>query len=236
MKVLGLLTGRGNNTLKDKNIIDINGKPTLWYIANSGIKSNIFDYTYCSSDDDNILKIANEIGYLPIKRPDELAKPNSQHIDTIKHALNYLKEKNICPDIIVVLLANNVTVSSKWIKDCVNIMKQKKCSAVVPVIKDNDHHPLRAKYINDLGQLVSYEINNFEANSSNRQDLVANYFLSHNFWVLNVESIKKGEVGTGPWPFMGTDVIPYVIDESIDIHTIKDVEIAKEWLKNNYED
>jgi CMP-N-acetylneuraminic acid synthetase len=38
VKVTALLTGRGNNTLKDKNILDVLGKPVLYYIANSARK------------------------------------------------------------------------------------------------------------------------------------------------------------------------------------------------------
>ena len=43
MSVCALLTGRGNNTLKDKNILDILGKPVLYYPANAGAKSLFID-------------------------------------------------------------------------------------------------------------------------------------------------------------------------------------------------
>ena len=33
MKTIALLTGRGNNTLKDKNILDILGHPVMYYPA-----------------------------------------------------------------------------------------------------------------------------------------------------------------------------------------------------------
>ena len=39
MKVNVLLTGRGNNTLRDKNILDVLGKPVMYYIANSCAKA-----------------------------------------------------------------------------------------------------------------------------------------------------------------------------------------------------
>lgn len=35
MKVTALLTGRGNNTLKDKNILDVLGHPVLYYPAHA---------------------------------------------------------------------------------------------------------------------------------------------------------------------------------------------------------
>ena len=40
-KVIALLTGRGNNTLTDKNVRDILGQPVLYYTANAAKKSDI---------------------------------------------------------------------------------------------------------------------------------------------------------------------------------------------------
>ena len=48
MKVTALLTGRGNNTLKDKNVLDILGKPVLYYPANAGNCSKYVTAKYCS--------------------------------------------------------------------------------------------------------------------------------------------------------------------------------------------
>lgn len=237
MKVTALLTGRGNNTLRDKNILDVLGHPVLYYPANSGIKSSAVDSWYCSSDDDKILSAAEEIGYKRIVRPAELALPSAQHVDCIIHGLNEIRKHESLPDILVVLLANNVTVKSEWITDCVNMMKNDmSVTAVVPVYKDNDHHPLRAKSMNSDGTLSMYEKNVVGNISTNRQDLPSCYFLSHNFWVLNVDNLLNGNDGQQPWRFMGNKILPYEISESIDIHTEIDLIIAKEWISSNYSD
>ena len=148
MKVTALLTGRGNNTLKDKNILDVLGNPVLYYPANAGKKSPAIDSWYCSSDDEKILSIAEKIGYIPIVRPLELALPTAQHIDCILHALKVMENQYELPDIVVVILANNVTIKSEWITDCVEMMKKDmSITAVVPVYQDNDHHPCLCKHI-----------------------------------------------------------------------------------------
>lgn len=237
MKTIALLTGRGNNTLKDKNILDILGQPVLYYPANAAIKANSIDDYYCSSDDKKILDIASTIGYKPIVRPDKLALPTAQHLDCILHALNIMKMENNMPDILVVVLANNVTIKSIWIDECVEIMKNNKTvSAVVPVYEDNDHHPLRAKSLNSDGTLSMYEKNIKGKISTNRQDLPKCLFLSHNFWVLRTDYLLSGKEGQQPWGFMGENIIPYEIDESIDIHKEIDLYVAKEWIKENYID
>ena len=239
MKVYGLLTGRGNNTLKDKNVLDLLGKPVLYYPANAAQKSDCLDKLYCSSDDEKILREAEKLGHEPIVRPIELALPTSQHIDCIMHALKVMEERNgDLPDILVVTLANNVTIKSEWIDQSVKMMQEDmSISAVVPVYEDNDHHPLRAKTVDGNNRLQMYEKGVTGKISTNRQDLPTCYFLSHNFWTLNVKKLleSKGE-GQQPWGFMGNNIAYIEIDESIDIHKEVDLVIAKAWLEENYTD
>lgn len=237
MKTVALLTGRGNNTLKDKNILDILGKPVLYYPANAGKKAACINSWYCSSDDEKILHLAKMQGYQSIVRPPELAASSAQHIDCIIHGLKEIEKREEMPDILVVILANNVTITSSWISECVNIMKENmSITAVVPVYEDNDHHPLRAKTLNEDGTLSMYEKGITGKISTNRQDLPECLFLSHNFWVLNTSFLLSGQDGQPPWGFMGNKIIPYKIKESIDIHSEIDLYIAKEWIKKNYMD
>lgn len=235
MKVTALLTGRGNNTLKDKNILDVLGKPVLYYPAHAADCSKLVTDKYCSSDDEKILNAAEECaGFKKIVRPAELALPTSQHVDCIMHALKVMEEEDNLPDILVVMLANNITVKTEWIDDCVQKMiDDPSITAVVPVYSDNDHHPLRAKTLLEDGTLAMYEKGITGKVSTNRQDLPPCYFLAHNFWVLSVPFLMSGEEGQQPWGFMGNKIVPYVVEESFDIHDETDLIIAKEWIKKN---
>ncbi len=237
MKICCLLTGRGNNTLKDKNVLDVLGHPVLYYGANAAVKSGIFDSFYCSSDDEKILNEAGKLGFKPIVRPAELATPNAQHIDCIYHALDFMKNAGYVPDILCVLLANNVTVTADMIEECNKIISgdMQNISAVVPVYNDNDHHPLRCKKIDSKGNVVAY-VDGATNISTNRQDLPKCYFLAHNFWMLNVKKVLEHEHGDAPWSFLGKTVKPYVIEESIDIHDSLDLIKAAYWVRQNYND
>ncbi|MEG1873106.1 MAG: CMP-N-acetylneuraminic acid synthetase, partial [Ruthenibacterium sp.] len=213
------------------------GHPVLYYPAHAAKKSEAIDDWYCSSDDEKILEVADAEGYKRIVRPVELALPTAQHVDCIMHALGVMQEQNNVPDILVVVLANNVTIRSAWITDCVNLMKaDPTITAVVPVYEDNDHHPLRAKTLRDDGMLSMYEKGVQGKISTNRQDLPVCYFLSHNFWVLNVNYLLSGQEGQQPWGFMGDKIKPYIIEESIDIHHKIDLVVAKNWIEKNYID
>lgn len=237
MKTIALLTGRGNNSLKDKNILDVLGHPVLYYPAHAARQCSEIDDWYCSSDDEKILSVAKAEGYKPIVRPAELALPTAQHVDCILHGLEIMRAEDNLPDILVVVLANNVTIRSQWIGDCVRMMKEDPTlTAVVPVYEDNDHHPLRAKSMDENGLLQMYEKDVQGTVSTNRQDLPSCYFLSHNFWVLHVASLLSGKPGQQPWSFMGDRIKPYLIDSSIDIHHKVDLLVARDWIENNYID
>jgi len=232
--IIALLTGRGNNTLKDKNILPVLGKPLLHYPATAAKRSRYIDDFFVSSDDDKILDAAAEVGYRKIKRPDEYARPDSLHIDAILHALAEMKAASLHPDILVVLLANSVTVKTDWIDGCIDeILNDDNISSVVPVNLIQDYHPYRAKKLNADGFLEPYFDFSKEKVSTNRQDLPHNYFLCHNFWVLNVGRSLFSENGQPPWTFMGDRIKPYVVDETFDVHDRNDLELSERWLREN---
>lgn len=237
MRITALLTGRGNNTLPDKNVLPVLGRPLLFYPAYAATKSVFIDSFYVSSDDEKILNVASELGYKKILRPQELAKPDSQHLDVINHSLDWIRKKDdFIPDILIVLLANNGFAKTTWIDRCIEMIVQNSLvSAVVPVYNDQEHHPLRAKKLSKEGYLLPFIDLNDAPISTNRQDLETSYQLSHNFWVLNVPISITPNDGYSPWKFMGKTVVPYEISESFDVHTMEDLERTERWLKSNYE-
>jgi len=229
-----LITGRGNNTLKDKNIIQICGKPLLSYGGEQAKKvEGINDY-YISSDSDKILDVGHSIGYKKIKRPIELGHAESKHSDAVLHALNFMKVKdNLKPDILIIMMANCATTKSHQIEDCINLIKKdKSLSAVVPVIQNNDHHPFRAKRIREDGLIDPFVPLQGHDIAPNRQQLEPNYFLSHSFYVLRVKNCFKGN-GQPPWNYMGDKVKPYIVNYSLDVHSKDDIILTEKWLKGN---
>ncbi len=231
-KVAALLTGRGNNTLKDKNVLPVLGKPLLYYPAMAARScAGITDF-YVSSDDEKILDAAADCGYKKIRRPDELALPASQHVDAIRHALGVMKEDHVEPDILVVLLANSGIVRKEWIEESIsNILANPALSASCPVLVEMDHHPYRSKRLREDGCLGTWF--DFEGKdiSTNRQDLPMNFVLCHNFWTLNLRnSLYAEKEGQQPWAFMGDDVKPIVVKESFDVHDEDDIRRTEQWL------
>ncbi len=235
MNIVALLTGRGNNTLTDKNILPILGKPLISYPADAAKKVQSINHFYVSSDDDKILDIAYDLGYKKIKRPNELASPTAKHMDAILHAVQHMEEiDNLTPDILIVFLANSATVKSEWIeKGIQDIIEDESISSVVPVYQEQDHHPFRAKKINKNGSLDTFfDFTDMEV-STNRQELEPCFFLCHNFWILNMKNSLYSQNGQKPWVFLGNNIKPIFVDRCFDVHTKEDLLEAEKWLKEN---
>lgn len=234
MKITALLTGRGNNTLKDKNIVPLNGHPLLHYPASAAKKSKLITEFYVSSECEKILSEASKFDYKNIVRPNELSTETALHQDVLIHALQEMKDHEHIPDILIVLMANSPTIKSEWLDDCIKlILNEDAVSSVVPAVQDQDKHPYRAKTLSQDGNLVSFFDFSITEIPTNRQELPECYFLCHNFWIIRLANGCLPEAGESPWTFLGNKVMPYIVDESVDIHDLIDLERSSKWLYEN---
>lgn len=233
MKIVALIIGRGNNTLKDKNILPVLGRPLLQWGALAAKNSKYVTDYYISSDDDKILAAGSSVGFSPINRPDELSLPTSQSSDAVTHALREIQGDIGDVDIIVVIHANVGTISSKMIDDCVELLIENNYSSVIPSHYKYEYHPRRAKKISPDGTLENFIDNKGQYVSANRQDLEPCVFFDHSFWVLDIKTGVNSENGQYPWPVMGNNIFPYITEGCFDVHDVEDLKRTEEWLVEN---
>lgn len=231
MNITALVTGRGNNTLSDKNVLTVLGKPLMSYPCIAAKQCTEINNFYVSSDDEKILNVGDGLGFTKIYRPAELATPTAQHIDVIKHALTMITKMHQV-DILIVLLANNATVRSEWISQAIQmILHDNTISSVCPVEKDQDHHPYRAKTVDDNGSLIPFFDFKDKTISTNRQDLSPCYFLCHNFWALNLKhTLYNSMPGQQPWTFLGNNIKYIEVQNCFDVHTMDDIRRTEKWI------
>ncbi len=85
MKIVSVILARGGSKgIPGKNIIDLNGKPLLYYSIQASVDSNV-SKTFVSTDDDEISNVALDYGISVIDRPDELATDTAQSEDALLH-------------------------------------------------------------------------------------------------------------------------------------------------------
>lgn len=95
MKILGLIPARGGSKgIPGKNIKSLGGKPLLQYTFEAAKNSTLLSRVIMSSDDPEIIRIAEEIGLeVPFIRPAALAADNTSSLEVIQNALSFFGQK-----------------------------------------------------------------------------------------------------------------------------------------------
>jgi N-acylneuraminate cytidylyltransferase len=92
--VLGVILARGGSKgLPRKNVCDLAGKPLIAWTIEAGHESKYLDRLILSSDDEEIMEVAEEYGCeVPFRRPAELAQDDTPSMDALLHAMDQVPE------------------------------------------------------------------------------------------------------------------------------------------------
>jgi CMP-N,N'-diacetyllegionaminic acid synthase len=116
-RIIAIIPARGGSKrLPGKNIFMFKGKPLMVHTIDACRKSAYIDEIYVSSDDESILKVAEENGCIPLRRPDSLADDTTPKIVAIRQAVqDPMLTKDGEPDIIIIPQANSPQITSEQI-------------------------------------------------------------------------------------------------------------------------
>jgi CMP-N-acetylneuraminic acid synthetase len=122
LKLLALIPARGSSkSIKFKNLVKIKNVSLLErnfkVIKNSRVTKHIF----CSTENKKIADACFKMGLEVIKRPISLSKDNTNIFYVAKHAVDFLKKKNLFFDYIILLQPTYPFVSKS---DIVNSIKK----------------------------------------------------------------------------------------------------------------
>ena len=92
MNYLGVIPARcGSKGIPGKNIIDVCGKPMIFYTIEAAKRSRL-DKIVVSTDCDEIAEVSISLGVEVIFRPQELASDAAPTLPVLRHALDALRE------------------------------------------------------------------------------------------------------------------------------------------------
>jgi len=227
--VVAIIPARGGSKgLKRKNIRELLGKPLIAYSIEASKKAELVDYTFVSTEDEEIANIAKKYGAEIINRPPELAEDHVPDYPVLRHAIEFLEQnKNIHPEIIVFLRPPNLFRSSNDINATIKKMLDTNADTVRTVhpVKEN---PYWMQVIDDEGLLKSF-IEDGEKRYPQRQVLPKVYKANGIVDVTKRDVImNKGTV------FSKDNHRAIILDNSqvCDIDNEKDLLLAEFMLKN----
>ena len=119
MNIKSIILARGGSrAIPNKNIVDVNGKPLLWYVANASMNSDV-DETWVSTNCPDIKQVALDIGCKVIARPDEISQDHSKSDESLVHFA-----QNIDFDILVFIQPTSPLLESGDIDKGLSMMDQ----------------------------------------------------------------------------------------------------------------
>lgn len=223
-RIIAVIPARGGSKrLPRKNILDLAEKPLIAWTIEAAQMSVGIDEIIVTTDDSEIEQVANSFGARVIIRPDHLASDTASSIDVVLHAIESQKEKY---DYVLLLQPTSPLRNSKHINDVINMLFEKKADAVISV-SETEHSPLWAGKLpedNNMNNFIRDEVKNARS-----QDLPIFYNLNGAVYMVEIEKLKAEKS-----LLLSKNAYAYKMkrEESIDIDTLLDFEIANLIMKN----
>ncbi len=223
-KILALIPARGGSKgIKDKNIIDIKGKPLIAYSIEAGKQSKYVDDVVVTTDSEKIAEVSKKYGAeIPFMRPTEYAQDKSKTIDAVIHAIKELKKTGKLYDTLVLLQPTQPLRTSLDIDKAIELYFEKNCMSLVS-ISEVDDHPLLIRTINSDGSLIHLLNQNSDCR---RQDMPPFYRVNGCIYINKIEEIDDNTS-------FNDNKLGFVMDRShsVDIDEYKDIVEVEYYLK-----
>lgn len=228
-KILALIPARGGSKgIKNKNIIELCGKPLISYTIDAAKGCNYIDDIVVSTDSEEIAKVARKYGaWVPFMRPAKYATDTSSTLDVVLHAVNKLKEEGNKYDVLVLLQPTEPLRDAVDIKGAIEKYFIEGAKDLVSVSKVDDH-PLLMRTINKDGTLK--KLLNLSS-TCRRQDMPDYYRVNGCIYINGINNLKEETS-------FNDNNMPYIMSQehSVDIDEPKDLVLAEYYLQRKEND
>ncbi len=240
LKVLGLITAReGSKGIPGKNIVDLNGRPMLWYTIEAALKAQGINRVIVSTDSKEIGNLAASLGCeVPFLRPRALAQDNSTHLSVVLHALDTLYDiDGYEPDCVMLLQPTSPFRTSQDIDESIDLIKKTNCDLVVGV-SPSSANLSKLLYVTSSGVLQPFAEVTSDTKYTRRQDLPETYAENGAIFLQRASSLRFPPQHVPNFGSLrSVDARAYVMPEerSLDIDTPFDLHLARLVMATPYE-
>lgn len=217
----------GSKGIKNKNIIDVCGKPLIFYTIDAALKAKkngVVDEVIISTDSEKIADVSSRLGAsVPFLRPKSISGDKAKSIDFMLHAIDYFEKKGIFYDYLILLQPTSPLRNYDDIRGSVDVFLNNKGNSLISVCKEDrvDETELYYKK-NDLGIPLSQKHNK----GIRRQDLNDLFIRNAAIYITSTEYLKKERKIISDNPLL----FEMPQKRSLDIDTKKDLEKLRNFL------
>ena len=150
MRKIAIIPARaGSKGLKNKNIIDLCGKPMMNYSIEAALRADCFDRVIVSTDSVEYGKIANDVGAEVIYRDEKVSNDTATTYVVLQ---DLFKRVHISFDYFVLLQPTSPLRDEHHIKEAIKLFEARSCDFdFLLSVKESEHSSILVKPIdNDL--------------------------------------------------------------------------------------
>lgn len=223
-RVLGVILARGGSKgLPRKNVLDLAGKPLIAWTIEAGLASTYIDRLILSSDDEEIMRVAEKYGCdVPFRRPDALAEDDTSSMDALLHALRQVPGY----EYVALLQPTSPLRTSEDIDACIEKMYELGAPACISLTK-TDKPPQWMYRLQEDDRFVP--VFPEKERVTRRQDAAPTYVLNGAVYVAKTNWLVEHKT------FKHDETVAYVMpsDRSVDIDDEVDLRVAKAVIKTD---
>ncbi len=224
LKRLAIIPARGGSKrIKNKNLVNFNGKPIIAYTINNAKKSKLFDKIHVSTDSKKIIDFLKKNNIEPeFKRPKIFSSDKVPLSEALKYVVNEFKKKKIYFSEVWLLYSCSPLISHE---DLISASKK--------FDKTQKKYPLMSiqKYDAPIEWAFKKKKNIFEPINKSflklrSQDIKETYFESANFVIFKTSQLFK----KNNFKYYGYELKK---NYAVDIDTKDDLDIARAFYQYN---
>ena len=226
LNILAIIPARGGSKgIKDKNIIDLNGKPLIYYTINQALKSKLIADVIVSTDSKKIAEISKKLGAkVPFLRPSILASDTAKTIDTVTYTIEQMKKLGKEYDYVVRLQPTQPLRRTYHIDEAIELIIKNRGESLVSVSKVKEH-PILMRTIEKNGYMKKL----LDMNSSiRRQNFPDFYKVNGAIYINKIDENLTNDTS------LNDNKLAYIMNEKydLDIDEPNDLYLAEIMLNN----
>lgn len=212
MKVVTVIPARGGSKgIERKNIVEINGRPLLYYSVEASLNSNV-NSTYVCTDDDEIRDTALELGSNVLIRPSYLADDVIMPDPTLIYFASKVEF-----DVLVFIQPTSPLIKKEYINQGIDMIKTGNYDSVFTVTEE---HWL-PRWNSEI-QPINWDIKD----RPRRQDMPLSFVENGMMYITKRETLLKTKLRYGGT--MGFVKIP--LKESFQLDSLEDLDLLNKIL------
>lgn len=225
MKRIAIIPARsGSKGLKDKNIIDLCGKPLIAYSIEAALETGLFDHVIVSTDSEHYAEIAQHYGAEVMMRGEALSNDKATTFMVLEDILKNRLQESI--DYFVLLQPTSPLRTSKHITEAIEKFEAKiENFDFLVSMKEAEHAKVLVNPIDDDESLKYFDTDFFNYRRQGYKDYSPNGAIF----------IAKPDSYLEQKHFFGAKALSYIMsaEDSVDIDGALDLVVANAIMKKS---